>query len=52
MEAEAVQEQEFTYEYLEDIKKTGKGFQVLIKWLGYGENDNTWEPITNIHSLK
>jgi len=28
-----------------------KQLQYLVKWVGYSESDNTWEPISNIQAL-
>ena len=29
------------------IKGRGKGIQVLVKWVGYDESENTWELLSN-----
>jgi Chromo (CHRromatin Organisation MOdifier) domain len=30
----------------------GKALQYLIKWKGYPESDNTWEPTSHLHALQ
>ena len=31
-----------------DSKKTRSGIRYLVSWIGYGPEDNTWEPIDNL----
>ncbi|TPX33158.1 hypothetical protein SeLEV6574_g08402 [Synchytrium endobioticum] len=33
----------FIIENILDVRRRGKGWEYLIKWEGYGEEDNTWE---------
>jgi hypothetical protein len=30
--------------------KQGNKLQYLVKWVGYPNSDNTWEPVTQIHA--
>eukprot|EP00924_Labyrinthula_sp_SR-Ha-C_P015661 snap_masked-scaffold_4-processed-gene-6.9-mRNA-1 protein AED:0.43 eAED:0.43 QI:0/0/0/0.5/1/1/2/0/567 len=36
-------------EAIEDARLTPNGLQVLVKWLGFQENDSSWEPVEIIH---
>ena len=38
----------FEIEKILDRRKSGRSFQYLIKWQGYSEEENSWEPRTNI----
>ena len=44
------EEEEFEVEHILDKKLDIKNNQVLylIKWIGYGNQDNTWEPLRNL----
>ncbi|KAF8747937.1 Integrase core domain [Rhizoctonia solani] len=37
-------EEEYTVERILDSKKVGRQVKYLVKWKGYGPEDNTWEP--------
>ncbi|QRW22891.1 Transposon Tf2-7 polyprotein [Rhizoctonia solani] len=37
-------EEEYTVERILDSKKVGQQVKYLVKWKGYGPEDNTWEP--------
>ena len=39
---------EFEVESIAGIKKEGSGFKFLVRWKGYSESDNTWEPFDNV----
>lgn len=39
----------YIIEAILDVRRKGKGFQYLIKWLGYGNEDNTWEPRSHLN---
>jgi len=34
----------YEIEEIRDVRKKGRGYEYLIKWRYYGEEDNTWEP--------
>ena len=38
----------YEVEEILNSRKKGKGVQYLVKWKGYGSNENTWEPSRNI----
>lgn len=44
----AQEDEEYEIEDILDIKRNKKGYFFLIKWKGYGYNDNTWEPERNL----
>jgi hypothetical protein len=46
-------EEEYQVEHIMSHQKMGrtKGLQYLVKWLGYPNSDNMWEPATQIHAL-
>jgi Chromo (CHRromatin Organisation MOdifier) domain len=45
-------EQEYEVEHIINHQHTGRGkmLQYLIKWKGYLESDNTWEPTSHLHT--
>lgn len=43
-------EKEFEVERILDCRKRYGQIQYLIKWKGYGPEDNSWEPESNIHA--
>jgi hypothetical protein len=45
-------EEEYQVEHIMGHRKTGrmKGLQYLVKWLGYPDSNNTWEPVAQIHA--
>ena len=32
-------------------KRVGKSWQYLVKWMGYDETENTWEPLAHVRHL-
>ena len=46
-----IQTNEYGYiiEKIIDVKRKGRGYQYLIKWLDYGDEDNTWETRSTIN---
>jgi hypothetical protein len=45
--------EEYKVEHIMGHRKTGrnKELQYLVKWLGYPNSDNTWEPAAQVHAL-
>ncbi|KAL4487470.1 hypothetical protein ABPG72_006990 [Tetrahymena utriculariae] len=41
----------YEVEAIRGHKGTGKSRQYQIKWLGYPENQNTWEPLENLQNI-
>jgi hypothetical protein len=46
-------EEEYQVEHIMGHQKAGrsKKLQYLVKWLGYPDSNNTWEPMSQIHAL-
>ena len=38
------EEEHFEVEAVLDSKRHGRGIKYLVKWVGYPEADNSWEP--------
>ena len=41
-------EEEFEVEQILDAKWFGRTLKFLVKWKGYSDADNTWEPESNL----
>ena len=41
------EEEEYDVEKILDSRKINGMNQYLVKWLGYGDEENLWEPIEN-----
>ena len=48
--SESSEEEVFEVEKLLDVKSSGKVTKYLVKWKGFSNKHNTWEPETNVHS--
>lgn len=46
------QENYFIVEKILEKKKVGKKTTYLVKWEGYSEDQNTWEPVSNLRNVK
>ena len=42
----------YEVEAILDVRKQKKRIYYLVKWLGYGHEENTWEPIQNLKDAK
>lgn len=38
----------FEVEQIIERRKKGRGWQYLVKWKGYDDSQNTWEPLKNL----
>ena len=43
---------EYEVEEILSSRKRGRGIQYLVKWKGYGEEENTWEPRRNVENAR
>ncbi|PRP84317.1 hypothetical protein PROFUN_07618 [Planoprotostelium fungivorum] len=50
-DSELVDEEEYEPERILKHKRNFEGLQYLVKWKGYGSEDNSWEPSENLEGL-
>jgi len=43
---------EYEVEEILAHRRRGRGHQYLVKWKGYGMEENTWEPLSNLWGAK
>ena len=41
----------FEVETILSKRRVGRSWQFLVKWTGYGDLENTWEPLSNVKHL-
>ena len=46
------EEDDYEVERILEKKGTGKRLRYLVKWIGWPEEDNTWEPVDNLTNAK
>jgi hypothetical protein len=49
---EVMDETEYEVERILDMRTKNKTRQYLIKWKNYGDEENTWEPMTNLKNCQ
>ena len=43
---------EYEVEKILQRRKVGRSYQYLVRWKGYGREDDTWEPLSNLTKAK
>jgi hypothetical protein len=51
-EDEKEEDEDYEVERILEKKGTGKRLRYLVKWIGWPEEDNTWEPVENLTNAK
>ena len=41
-------EEEYEVDHIRDSKMVGRTLKYLVRWKGYGEGEDTWEPLSNL----
>ena len=41
-------EEEYEVDHIRDSKMFGRTLKYLVRWQGYGEGEDTWEPLSNL----
>ena len=52
VEGSSEEEEYYIVEKILDKKKEGKKIFYYVKWVGYPESENTWEPLSNLTNVK
>lgn len=45
-----INEKEYKIEKIVDVRTKNRRKEILIKWLGYNDSENTWEPLENFQN--